>query len=492
MSAIAAILRDDERFRYWLAVGAVGFTLAVVSATLILDSLLLPVLAILGAVTLWVIIRRPDLGLYLLLFITYLRLSDVAIRFHGAPSVAKFYVVGLLGVVLYRVYAHGDRPSGWRSAFILLTLYGLVQTLSLLFARDLDLAFTGLESYAKNCIIALAITLLLDRPDRLRPAVWSLLAAGAVMAFLTVWQVLTGTFESNYGGLAQVAMESSILAGQQGNRAQGPIGDPNFYSQVLLILLPLALDRAWHDRRYGLRLLGLGISFLIILANVFTYSRGGFLAMVVVLVIMLWRNPPRPIVLIFSLAILLMALPFTPSQYAERMATSFAVVPDLVLDEPLQADGAIVSRLSEMAAAGAVFLDNPIVGVGLDNYALYYPEYSELVGIDPNRSVRSAHDLYLEILAETGLIGMLVYTFLLVTLFRGLALANRRFQQLGAHEYSSISFAIGVAIIGYLVTGLFLHAGHQRYWWTLAGIALSLPEVSRHFLLQRQQAQEST
>ena len=482
MSQLRATLNSESNFRNLLAIATIVVTLALVWIALLTESLLLPSLAIVGVISLWVIVRRPDFGLYILLFITYLRLSDIAIEFYGAPSVAKFFVVGLLGIIFYRIYAFGDRPDGWRTTFLLLSLYGLVLIGSLIYARDLSLALEGIENYVKNCIIALAITLLLDRPERLRIAIWSILVAGFLMSAATVLQAVTQNYDSVYFGLAQFAAERNILGSEFGTRASGPVGDPNYFSQVLIILIPLALNRAWHEPNHRLRIFAMVIVVLVVLANVFTFSRGGFLAMIVVGAIMMWRNPPRPILLIVSLALLLIAIPFIPSQYAGRMATIFNVAPALLQDAPLQADGAVISRLSEMAAAGAVFIDNPIAGVGLENYALYYPEYSEQVGIAPTRRVRSAHNLYLEILAETGIIGFSAFGLIVITAFRGLNLAYRRFMLLGNEQYASIAFSVGVSIIGYLVAAFFLHLDYSRYWWLLIGIALSVPEISRRMM----------
>ena len=61
-------------------------------------------------------------------------------------------------------------------------------------------------------------------------------------------------------------------------RISGPVGDPNFYGQLLVAILPLALDRMWGERTMRLRLLGAGSAAVIAAATVLTFSRGAAVA----------------------------------------------------------------------------------------------------------------------------------------------------------------------------------------------------------------------
>ena len=64
-----------------------------------------------------------------------------------------------------------------------------------------------------------------------------------------------------------------------------------------------------------------------------------------------------------------------------------------------------------------MFADHPILGVGLGNYPLLYQQYSQRLGIDLRSEIRQAHNLYLEVAAETGLLGLLSFGLLLVVMF---------------------------------------------------------------------------
>ncbi len=50
---------------------------------------------------------------------------------------------------------------------------------------------------------------------------------------------------------------------------------------------------------------------------------------------------------------------------------------------------------------------------------------------------------------------------------------------MGNHRADGIGYAVGVALIGYLVTSIFLHMAHARPAFVLSGIALTYPALAR-------------
>ena len=66
-----------------------------------------------------------------------------------------------------------------------------------------------------------------------------------------------------------------------------------------------------------------------------------------------------------------------------------------------------------------MWADHPLVGVGPDNFEVHYQEYSEAIGTDPRPEQRGAHNLYLESLAETGLLGATAFFGVLWLALRG-------------------------------------------------------------------------
>src|SRR3954452_24304138 len=94
-------------------------------------------------------------------------------------------------------------------------------------------------------------------PEVLRQVLWLVLGAGAFLGLLTIFQDLTRTYFSFYGGFA--LPDPSYLIGKATEpRASGPVGDPNYYAQILIVADCIALVFAWRARSPVQRLLALG------------------------------------------------------------------------------------------------------------------------------------------------------------------------------------------------------------------------------------------
>jgi hypothetical protein len=122
-----------------------------------------------------------------------------------------------------------------------------------------------------------------------------------------------------------------------------------------------------------------------------------------------------------------------------------------------------------------MFRDYPILGVGPGDYPLHYLEYSQEIGLDPRLAPRDAHSLYLEALAETGIIGASAFLVVLWLALRGAWRARLRL----AGRDALLAEGIFVALVSYLVAGLFLHAAYPRYLWIVVGFGFVAGNLAR-------------
>jgi O-antigen ligase len=210
---------------------------------------------------------------------------------------------------------------------------------------------------------------------------------------------------------------------------------------------------------------------------VITYSRGGFLALAVVVVLYFVFFPPNrknvPVIVIAAIVIAL----FIPLNYYERMLSLGQLFQPR--GSSLQTeDSALSSRAVEMLVAWDMFKDRPFFGVGLSNYSLGYLEYSKSVGVSDTIHGHAAHDLYLEVLSELGLIGLTAFITMVLAALRTVWDARKRFLQLKLPQYASIATALGIGFVGYLTAALFIHGPYPRYFYLLLGICYSLKLAS--------------
>jgi len=161
-----------------------------------------------------------------------------------------------------------------------------------------------------------------------------------------------------------------------------------------------------------------------------------------------------------------------------RMA-SLQGAPGLLEGTDSDSEDVMRSRLTEMLSAFSVFVDHPLVGVGPGQYS---PVYSEKYMSDPDIAYkvidrpRRAHNLYFELAAETGILGLVTFLSLVALVQIRLWRSWRRFRE-SREDLAGLALGFFVAIWGYLVSAVFLHLSYQRYYWLLLGLAAAALHV---------------
>jgi O-antigen ligase len=452
--------------------GVAGVAALGAAAAVMLDPVL-AVAAIVGVAGCVAVYLEPRMGLIAIGVFTVLRLPDVATDYHGAPSLFTPLIAIILFSVAIRSLHSGTRPAGGGRAAIAIATLAAVATASLLFAADVPAGIRELGFLVKDGAVAILVGLLLTRSSQLRTLTWVLIGGGLFLSALTTVQYLTNQFGTTFGGFAQSAVQE-IVGGTDDIRISGPIGDPNFYAQWLIMLVPLAIDRYRDETNSVLRAVAALTTVTCTASIVFTFSRGALVALVVVIGLMALRHPPRPSTIIAVLTAGILIFPLLPSGYVDRMAA----LADLG-GVDIGTDVSLRNRQAEGATAIRMFLDKPLLGIGYGNYLSSYTSYSRDLGIDLTRKPREAHNLYLETAAEMGVPGILALMGVFGAAFVALSTGRRRFREMGDLRTDSLGHAIGVALVGYLLTSIFLHMAFARLMWLLVGMALAFPSTAR-------------
>jgi O-antigen ligase len=138
-------------------------------------------------------------------------------------------------------------------------------------------------------------------------------------------------------------------------------------------------------------------------------------------------------------------------------------------------DGSLRGRKSENLAGLHMWADHPLLGVGPDNFEVHYQRYSAVIGIDPRPQRRGAHNLYLESLAETGLLGALPFLAVLALALTGAWRARSRLTGGDA----LLGEGLFVALAAFLICALTLHSAYARYEWIFLGLGLAAGCLAR-------------
>lgn len=263
-------------------------------------------------------------------------------------------------------------------------------------------------------------------------------------------------------------------------RLSGPVGDPNFFAQVMVVLALLGVERLMHEKNLFWKIVAGWAAAASTLTVVFTFSRGTTIALVLSLIIFFWiyRLKPAQLLVIVTLGIAMLF--FAPQTYYQRLLSIADVLPTSNGEINIRSDKAIQGRASENLTAWVMFTDHPLLGVGLNNFSSLYQEYTKDLGLAPSAQNRSPHNLYLEVAAETGVIGLLAFLAIIVFAFRSLFRARRQFIQAGMQDYVNMTTGFIIAFTGYLLSAVFVHAAYPRYFYLLVGIAFALPNLFRN------------
>lgn len=434
-----------------------------------------------------------DAPALIVVFLIYTNLAVLLPKFHGLPSAVTMLIPAALALPLFYQVVICRRPLILPRAFPWVALFMIVLMISTIFARNFGEAFDELTIYfTEGLYLYLALTNVIRTPQQLRRVIWALLAAGIVMGAAPAYQQLTGTFDNNYGGLAQIS-DATFRTGEislQGDvrqpRLSGAIGEMNRFAQVTLMLIPLGMLRFWGESPRALRMLALLSAALSGLGMALAFSRGAAIAfglMVVLMVFMRIIKPSQLMGFIFVGALALIAFP----QYTARLV-SIQSVASLFGAEPQggeesSPDGAIRGRITEMLAAARVYGDHPVVGVGPGMFKYYSRQYSLDIGLRNLMGNRRAHSLFLGIAAETGTIGITAFLAMLgVTIYD--LLRVRSLSRGRRPDLENLANSFVLVLLAYLTTGLFLHLSYMRYFWMMFAIASAAATITRNELGQ--------
>jgi O-antigen ligase len=425
--------------------------------------------------------------------------SNLGVVFAGSPLAGLVWMFGwiLLAVPLcHRVLIRRQVPEV-DGVCLLLVLFLMAQLASAILAVDLPLALRAIAEYVTEGMLVywLVVNAAQSRSD-LHHVMGAAVATCALLAAMTVYQAASGDYGQQFGGLAQRELPESTGAATAGtataargavsqlslaDRAAGPIGEPNRYAQILLVVLPWTLYFTRHAATPLARLSSAAAAWLLLAAVVLTYSRGAFLALGLLVVCLLaWRvvRPARLAAVTLLLAVV--AVLAAPS-YVARVA-SIGSAGDLGdPSAPVEPDGAIRGRATEMLAALAVFLDYPVLGVGPAQYVPFYSErYQRLEDISFRflPRPRESHNLYASVAAETGAVGLLILMTIVISLLVALRRA-RRWWAARSLRRADLASMCAMSLVAYLATGVFLHLSYERYFWCLVGIVSAAASTLR-------------
>jgi O-antigen ligase len=220
------------------------------------------------------------------------------------------------------------------------------------------------------------------------------------------------------GGMTFLAFFGKLtLSGSelQGGRSQGGTGDPSFFAAYQLVALPLVLTLAAHARERWLRV-GLYCAVLAIIASMFTsLSRGGFIALAVMIPLVLALPATAFFTSRTQKRILLTLVVVAGAAVVIRAPTVVITRVDSIFAEQGSGNAQGSGRVNLWRVAKRSIREHPYLGIGygsfrhVSNGLLLDTPGVDLTHYTLRPGGAEAHNLYLGTAAELGIPGLVLY-----------------------------------------------------------------------------------
>jgi probable O-glycosylation ligase (exosortase A-associated) len=251
------------------------------------------------------------------------------------------------------------------------------------------------------------------------------------------------------------------------NRLFGPeksfFADNNTYGLALAMALPLLLYLSREETRPWLKRLMRAMFALTIIAVLFTYSRGAFLGLAVVMAVVVWRSPWRLRFATVVLVTAFIAAPLIPGQLKDRIGSLTQQ------DSAETRDTSTTGRIEAWQTAWGIAVAHPFFGEGFK--ALWNTTIWNVYYGNDYLAVRDVHSLYFEILSEHGLLGFFIYLAILLSTLATLRRVRKRWRHDPEHGYlSRYAEMTQLALYPFLIAGAFLGVAYfDLYFLLVAG-----------------------
>jgi putative inorganic carbon (HCO3(-)) transporter len=403
-------------------------------------------------------------GLFLFTAVLYARPAE----FYPSPLTASLaFIIAVSTLVVFipsQLSLDGTLTARPREINLVL-LFCLTGLLSIPFALSPGEAFSTFSDTFIRCVVIFILIVNAVRTEaRLKGLLWLAL-------IVSLWLSIGAINDYRLGLM-------TVEGYRVGGRGSGIFSNSNDMALHLVTIVPIAIALFFNARGpVGKAIYGTS-AILMMAAIVLTYSRGGFLGLLLVLAFIAWKIGRHHRLAIAASGMVLLALfmVLAPGNYTVRIASIF--IPNL---DPV---GSSDMRREILYRSIWTALRHPLFGIGMGNF--HSVSIRELV----------SHNAYTQVASEMGLAALALYTMFIVTPLRRLGqVARETFEVRATSRYYYLSIGLQASLLGYLLCSFFASVAYLWYVYYLVGYAVCLrrlyeAETGREVASSRQMRKE--
>jgi O-antigen ligase len=395
------------------------------------------------------------LGLTLWTPLTFL--ESLQLPWSGPAVVSVLLLAAWIGTLPANRHSRAAVFASQRWVLGSVVLYLLWITFSLLWAERPSVALEGVEEWLISAVVFVVVATTITNRRYVRAMLWAFVLGGA--ASVLIGLITTGLTP------AQSAIASASQG--EGRLLSGGVSDPNYLAAGVVAGAVIAGGLFATSRRAGARwILAISIAILI-LGEVASESRGGLLAAggAAIAALILFKRQRLAVGSIIAIIVTVGALILVASPGAWQRISKF--------------NGGGSGRTELWTVAWRIASDHPVVGVGLNNFITQEAKYVRQPGALKSVALIAekphvVHNQYLEAYTETGIIGFVLLTSMMVGFLSCGVRAAKGFDARGQPELATLARAIVVAEVSIYVALFFLSDGPDQRFWILFGIGAAM------------------
>lgn len=390
------------------------------------------------------LVSMPFLMVLASIFLLPIDEWSVQFKIAGLNMSPSLQMLALLALVTALLWRKGrvkspilEEPQlAWIGVLAIVTLASTAQ------AVHLQVAVGTFDVYQTRLLTLIVLGVFASTCERVNLVVWVLILGMAVSAGAGVIERLGGT-QGRLDGLSE-------HVNRFGNNC----------ATVLAFSVYLALRR-----KGDARLAAVVLSLLLAAGLLISQSRGALfsLSMVGVVMVFHFNGGARLRVIAVAVAGLMALWTAAPPQFIERI-------------QSIATDVTVQRRVAYADLALQMFEERPLLGYGPDNFPRVYArsEYGYWLGEKSRESGRPAHNAFLQILSELGILGSLAFSGLLLSNLLALHRARRILLERDDQVMLGIVEGTQAAIAVYIFGSMFASSQFEPMFWFLISFPITI------------------